>query len=146
MGMEVIYWVAIAFGFYMAWSIGANDAANAMGTSVGSKAVSFKEAVIIAAIFEFSGAMIAGSSVTETMRSGIVDPNIFNDAAIVGTTEGHLLFMMGMLAALIAAALWIHLAALLGWPVSTTHSIVGAITGFGLVAVGPAYIQWMTLV
>lgn len=146
MGMEVIYWVAIAFGFYMAWSIGANDAANAMGTSVGSKAVSFKEAVIIAAIFEFSGAMIAGSSVTETMRSGIVDPNIFNDAAIVGTTEGHLLFMMGMLAALIAAALWIHLAALLGWPVSTTHSIVGAITGFGLVTVGPAYIQWMTLV
>ncbi len=146
MGMEVIYWVAIAFGFYMAWSIGANDAANAMGTSVGSKAVSFKEAVIIAAIFEFSGAMIAGSSVTETMRSGIVDPNIFNDVAIVGTTEGHLLFMMGMLAALIAAALWIHLAALLGWPVSTTHSIVGAITGFGLVTVGPAYIQWMTLV
>lgn len=145
MGMEVIYWVAIAFGFYMAWSIGANDAANAMGTSVGSKAVSFKEAVIIAAIFEFSGAMIAGSSVTETMRSGIVDPIIFNDAAIVGTTEGHLLFMMGMLAALIAAALWIHLAAVLGWPVSTTHSIVGAITGFGLVAVGPAYINWNTL-
>lgn len=145
MGTEVIYYVAIAFGFYMAWSIGANDAANAMGTSVGSKAVSFKEAVIIAAIFEFSGALIAGSSVTDTMRSGIIDPIVFNDPLIVGTSNGHILFMLGMLAALISAAMWIHLAALVGWPVSTTHSIVGAITGFGLVTVGPAYIQWNTL-
>src|SRR5690554_3378468 len=145
MGVELILWLAIGFGFYMAWSIGANDAANAMGTSVGSKAVTFKEAVIIAAIFEFSGAFIAGASVTETMRSGIIDPLLFNDAAIVGTTEGATLFMLGMLAALISAAVWLHLAAMLGWPVSTTHSIVGAITGFGLVAVGPAYIQWGTL-
>ncbi|RDV38539.1 anion permease [Bradymonadaceae bacterium TMQ3] len=145
MGVELILWVAIAFGFYMAWSIGANDAANAMGTSVGSKAISFKEAVIIAAIFEFSGAFIAGASVTDTMRRGIIDPLLFNDAAVVGTAEGSTLFMLGMLAALISAAVWLHLAAMLGWPVSTTHSIVGAITGFGLVAVGPAYIQWGTL-
>lgn len=145
MGVELILWVAIAFGFYMAWSIGANDAANAMGTSVGSKAISFKEAVIIAAIFEFSGAFIAGASVTDTMRRGIIDPLLFNDAAVVGTAEGSTLFMLGMLAALISAAVWLHLAAMLGWPVSTTHSIVGAITGFGLVAVGPSYIQWGTL-
>ncbi|TXD38194.1 inorganic phosphate transporter [Lujinxingia vulgaris] len=145
MGVELILWVAIAFGFYMAWSIGANDAANAMGTSVGSKAISFKEAVIIAAIFEFSGAFIAGASVTDTMRRGIIDPLLFNDAAVVGTPEGSTLFMLGMLAALISAAVWLHLAAMLGWPVSTTHSIVGAITGFGLVSVGPAYIQWGTL-
>ncbi|MBA2663208.1 MAG: inorganic phosphate transporter [Bradymonadaceae bacterium] len=146
MGIEIILYVAVAFGFYMAWSIGANDAANAMGTSVGSKAVTFKEAVIIAAIFEFSGALIAGSSVTDTMRSKIIDPMLFADEKIVGSTEGHILFMLGMLAALIAAALWLHVAAVFGWPVSTTHSIVGAITGFGLVSVGPAYIQWGTLV
>lgn len=145
MGVEIILWAAVAFGFYMAWSIGANDAANAMGTSVGSKAITFKEAVIIAAIFEFSGAVIAGASVTDTMRRGIVDPMLFNDPSIVGTAEGSTVFMLGMLAALVSAALWLHVAAVLGWPVSTTHSIVGAITGFGLVTVGASHIQWGTL-
>jgi inorganic phosphate transporter, PiT family len=145
MGIEIILYVAVAFGFYMAWSIGANDAANAMGTSVGSRAISFKEAVIIAAIFEFSGAFIAGASVTDTMRRGIIDPMLFNDPTIVGTSEGSILFMLGMLAALMSAAMWLHLAAMLGWPVSTTHSIVGAITGFGLVSVGATHIQWATL-
>lgn len=142
---EIILFLAVAFGFYMAWSIGANDAANAMGTSVGSKSVSFREAIIIAAIFEFAGAMIAGSSVTDTMRNKIVDPSVFADPAIVGTTEGTTVFMIGMLSALIACAMWIHVAAMLGWPVSTTHSIVGAIAGFGLVAVGPDHIQWTSL-
>lgn len=145
MGLEIILWAAIAFGFYMAWSIGANDAANAMGTSVGSKAITFKEAVVIAVVFEFAGAVIAGASVTDTMRRGIVDPMLFNDASIVGSTEGSTIFMLGMLAALVSAALWIHVAAVLGWPVSTTHSIVGAITGFGLVSVGASHIQWNTL-
>ena len=145
MGVEIILWAAVAFGFYMAWSIGANDAANAMGTSVGSKAITFKEAVIIAAIFEFSGAVIAGASVTDTMRRGIVDPMLFNDPTIVGTAEGSTVFMLGMLAALVSAAIWLHVAAVLGWPVSTTHSIVGAITGFGLVTVGASHIQWVTL-
>ncbi|MEC9442249.1 MAG: inorganic phosphate transporter [Myxococcota bacterium] len=121
----------------MAWSIGANDAANAMGTSVGSKAVSFKEAVIIAAIFEFSGAFLAGAGVTDTMRKGIIDPMLFNSMEFGGE-----IFALGMLAALMSAAVWIHVAAFLGWPVSTTHSIVGAITGFGIVSLGWDAVQW----
>lgn len=124
----------------MAWSIGSNDAANAMGTSVGSRAVTFKEAVIIAAVFEFSGAYLAGASVTNTMRKGIIDPALFNDVALVGQS-GPELFAIGMLAALISAAIWIHIAAFLGWPVSTTHSIVGAITGFGIAALGIAKVN-----
>lgn len=137
--------MALAFGFYMAWSIGANDAANAMGTSVGSKAVTFKEAVLIAAIFEFSGAFIAGGGVADTMRKGIVDPALFSDPALFPAGNGAEFFVWGMMAALISAALWIHIAAFLGWPVSTTHSIVGAITGFGTVAVGYANIEWLKL-
>jgi PiT family inorganic phosphate transporter len=129
--VEIVLYLALAFGFYMAWTIGANDAANAMGTSVGSGAITFKEAVIIAAIFEFGGALIAGSNVTDTMRKGIIDPNLFN-----ALPNGAELFALGMLAALIAAAVWLHFAAYLGWPVSTTHSIVGAITGFGVVSLG----------
>ena len=144
-GHSLILWGVLAFGFYMAWSIGANDAANAMGTSVGSKAITFKEAVIIAAIFEFSGAVLAGATVTETMRSGIVDPMIYNEVDIIGTTDGDIIFMLGMLAALVAAALWIHVAATFGWPVSTTHSLVGAITGFALITVGASHIEWGTL-
>lgn len=135
--MLIVFWIALVFGFYMAWSIGANDAANAMGTSVGSGAVSFKEAVIIAAIFEFGGAFLAGSDVTNTMRKGIVDPALFN-----AMPSGGEIFALGMLAALISAAVWIHIAAFLGWPVSTTHSIVGAITGFGAVSLGVDKVQW----
>ncbi|MEC9398744.1 MAG: inorganic phosphate transporter, partial [Myxococcota bacterium] len=135
--MVAIFWIALVFGFYMAWSIGANDAANAMGTSVGSKAVSFKEAVIIAAIFEFSGAFLAGAGVTDTMRKGIIDPMLFNSMEFGGE-----IFALGMLAALMSAAVWIHVAAFLGWPVSTTHSIVGAITGFGIVSLGWDAVQW----
>lgn len=131
--MEIVLFLALAFGFYMSWTIGANDAANAMGTSVGSGAISFKEAVIIAAIFEFGGALLAGANVTDTMRKGIIDPHLFNQMP-----HGAELFGLGMLAALIAAAVWLHIAAFLGWPVSTTHSIVGAITGFGVVTLGIA--------
>lgn len=135
--MTIVLVIALIFGFYMAWSIGANDAANAMGTSVGSGAVSFKEAVIIAAIFEFTGAFLAGADVTNTMRKGIIDPALFN-----ALPQGSEIFALGMLAALMSAAIWIHIAAFLGWPVSTTHSIVGAITGFGTVALGVDQVQW----
>lgn len=143
--MDIALWMAIAFGFYMAWTIGANDAANAMGTSVGSKAVSFREAVIIAAIFEFAGAMIAGGGVADTMRSGIVDPTLFADLTLFPAGNGAEFFIWGMMASLISAALWLHIAAYLGWPVSTTHSIVGAITGFGVVSVGASNIEWFKL-
>ena len=143
--MEIALWMALVFGFYMAWSIGANDAANAMGTSVGSKAITFKEAIIIAAIFEFSGAVLAGGGVADTMRSGIVDPGLFADLSLFPQGNGAEYFVWGMMAALISAALWIHIAAFLGWPVSTTHSIVGAIAGFGCVAVGPLNVNWGSL-
>lgn len=143
--MEIAFWMAIIFGFYMAWSIGANDAANAMGTSVGSKAVSFKEAVIIAAVFEFLGALLAGGGVADTMRKGIVDPALFADPALFPSGNGYEYFVWGMMAALISAALWIHIAAFVGWPVSTTHSIVGAIAGFGMVSVGVENIEWAKL-
>lgn len=138
--MIAIFWIAIVFGFYMAWSIGANDAANAMGTSVGSKAVSLREALVIAAIFEFSGAFFAGSDVADTMRSGIIDPAVF--AAL---PDGNVIFVLGMLASLMSAAIWIHIAAFVGWPVSTTHSIVGAIAGFGFAALGFDQVNWAKL-
>lgn len=137
--------MAIGFGFYMAWSIGANDAANAMGTSVGSKAITFKEAVVIAAIFEFSGAILAGGGVADTMRKGIVDPALFAELALFPAGNGAEFFIWGMMASLIAAAVWLHIAAYLGWPVSTTHSIVGAISGFGMVAVGVGNVEWFGL-
>ncbi|AWV91342.1 inorganic phosphate transporter [Bradymonas sediminis] len=132
--------MALAFGFYMAWTIGANDAANAMGTSVGSGAITFKEAVIIAAVFEFSGAILAGSGVTDTMRKGIIDPALFNQMP-----QGAEIFALGMLASLMAAAIWLHFAAFVGWPVSTTHSIVGAIAGFGVASVGMSNVDFGTL-
>lgn len=126
--------VAIIGGFYMAWNIGANDVANAMGTSVGSGALTLKQAVIVAAIFEFAGAFLVGSHVTNTIRKGMVDPNIF--------ASNPDLLMLGMLSALFAAALWLQLATHFGLPVSTTHSIVGAVVGFALIAAGTAGINW----
>jgi PiT family inorganic phosphate transporter len=127
MGPEVFLWVTVAVGLYMAWTIGANDVANAMGTSVGSKALTFKQAVLVAAIFEFAGAVLAGGTVTDTVRKGIVDPAAFGDP---------MQLIVGMTCALLAAAIWLHLATFYGWPVSTTHSIVGAVAGFGAVSAG----------
>ena len=126
--------LAIIFGFYMTWGIGANDVANAMGTSVGSGAITVKQAIIIAAIFEFAGAFIAGGNVTSTIRKGIIDP-----APIAANPE---LLVYGMLASLLAAAIWLMIATTRGWPVSTTHSIVGAIVGFGVVGIGMHAVQW----
>ena len=126
--------MAVVFGLFMAWGIGANDVANAMGTSVGSGALTFKQAVIIAAIFECAGAILAGGEVTKTIRKGIVDVSSLGD-----TPE---LLVYGMLASLLAAGIWLLVATRMGWPVSTTHSIVGAIVGFGAVGIGMEAVQW----
>ena len=132
--MQVLIILALVFGFYMAWNIGANDVANAMGTSVGSGALTFKRAVILAAILEFAGAFFVGSHVSDTVRKGIVDPALF-----AGDPQA---FVLGMLSALLAAGLWLQIASYFGWPVSTTHSIVGAIIGFGIVYGGITAIHW----
>ncbi|RLA30399.1 MAG: phosphate permease, partial [Gammaproteobacteria bacterium] len=129
-----LFALAIIFGLYMTWGIGANDVANAMGTSVGSKAITIKQAIIIAAVFEFAGAVIAGGHVTKTIRKGIIDPSSIS-------TQPELL-VYGMLAALLAAAIWLMIASTKGWPVSTTHSIVGAIVGFTVVGIGPDAVNW----
>jgi len=130
----VLMVLAVVFGLYMTWGIGANDVANAMGTSVGSGAITVKQAIIIAAIFEFAGAFIAGGHVTKTIRKGIIDPT-----PIVNNPE---ILVFGMLAALLAAAIWLMIASTRGWPVSTTHSIVGAIVGFAIVGIGVDAVQW----
>ncbi|MCE0557423.1 MULTISPECIES: inorganic phosphate transporter [unclassified Motilimonas] len=126
--------LAAIFGFFMAWGIGANDVANAMGTSVGSKALTIKQAVIIAMIFEFAGAYLAGGEVTSTIRKGIIDSAAF--------VEHPDLLVFGMISALLAAGLWLLIASYCGWPVSTTHSIIGAIVGFAAVGVSPDIVSW----
>ena len=131
---SVFITLAVVLGLYMTWGIGANDVANAMGTSVGSGAISIKQAIIIAAIFEFSGAFIAGGNVTKTIRKGIIDPT-----PILGNPE---ILVWGMLSSLLAAALWLTVASWMGWPVSTTHSIIGAIVGFAMVGIGVDAVNW----
>ncbi|MDD8061174.1 MULTISPECIES: inorganic phosphate transporter [Shewanella] len=126
--------IAAAFGFLMAWGIGANDVANAMGTSVGSNAITIKQAIIIAMIFEFSGAFLAGGEVTSTIRKGIIDASYFIDVPE--------LLVYGMIASLLAAGIWLVVASALGWPVSTTHSIIGAIVGFAAVGVNIDSVSW----
>jgi len=126
--------MAVIFGLYMTWGIGANDLANAMGTSVGAGAVTIKQAIIIAMVFEFAGAVLAGGHVTTTIRKEIIVPN-----AIADSPE---LLVYGMLASLLAAAFWLMIASAKGWPVSTTHSIVGAMIGFALVGIGPEAVKW----
>lgn len=202
-GQAVLLVMALAFGFYMAWNIGANDVANAMGTSVGSGALTLKWAIILAAVFEFGGAYIVGANVSETVRKGIFDPiqvtarevqqsfdlkeppsselvsalttlagddkqkiaelEADEDAAEVvaaakafmqrypdfqsryepAQTSGSTRLAMGMIAALLAAGLWLQIASYFGWPVSTTHSIVGAVVGFGCVALGVGAVNWV---
>ena len=126
--------LAAVFGLYMTWGIGANDVANAMGTSVGSKAITVKQAILIAAVFEFAGVILAGGHVTETVRKGIIDPT-----PILDNPE---LLVFGMLASLLAAGLWLMIASAKGWPVSTTHSIIGALVGFALVGIGQDAVHW----
>lgn len=130
----IIVLVAAVFGFMMAIGIGANDVANAMGTSVGSKALTVKNAIIIAMIFEFAGAYLAGGEVTDTIRKGVIDTALFIEQPDV--------LVFGMMSSLLAAGSWLLLASYMGWPVSTTHSIIGAIIGFACVTVGTEAIHW----
>jgi PiT family inorganic phosphate transporter len=126
--------IGIIFCVFMCWGIGANDVANALGTSVGSGALTVKTAIIVAAIFEFAGASLAGGNVTGTIRKGIIDP-----AQVASEPE---LLVFGMLAALLAAGTWLAVASVKGWPVSTTHSIVGAIVGFAVAGIGIDAVSW----
>lgn len=136
-GPEWLFILIIIAGLYMAWSIGANDVANAMGTSVGSGALTLFQAVIIASVLEFSGAYFFGSHVSATIQTGIVDPEFFADRPLD--------LVYGMLASLIGVGVWLQLATYFGWPVSTTHSIIGALIGFGAVIGGVDAVQWETV-
>lgn len=126
--------LACVFGFIMAWGIGANDVANAFGTSVGSGAITLRTALLIACIFEFSGAYLAGGEVTDTIRKGIIDSEQF-----IGKSD---VLVFGMMSALLAAGLWLFLASTLGWPVSTTHSIIGGIVGFSIIGLSFNAVNW----
>ena len=131
---QILLIIACIVGFFMAWGIGANDVANAMGTSVGARALTLAQAVLVACIFEFAGAYLAGGEVTSTIRKSIID------SAIIGQTPELLVF--GMIASLLAAGIWLLVASYFGWPVSTTHSIVGAIVGFAAVGIGLDAVMW----
>ena len=135
--LTVFLALALAVGLFMAWNIGANDVANAMGTSVGSGALTLRRAILVAAVFEFAGAVLVGAHVTETIKGGIIPPEHF--------ASHPELFMYGMAAALLGAALWLLIATFLGLPVSTTHSIVGAVAGFGILSVGWGDINWSVM-
>jgi PiT family inorganic phosphate transporter len=128
----VLLLLACLFGFFMAWGVGANDVANAMGTSVGSRALTIKQAILVAMVFEFAGAYLAGGQVTETIKSGIVDASMITPDLMV----------LGMMSALLAAGTWLLIASTRGWPVSTTHSIVGAVIGFAAVGVSMDAVHW----
>ncbi len=132
----------LVVGLYSAWNIGANDVANAMGTSVGSGALTLKRAVIVAAVFEFGGAVLVGSNVANTIRKGMFDPEELTQ--FYGDQAG-LVLGCGMIASLMAAGTWLLIATWKHWPVSTTHSIVGAVVGFGCVALGVDLVSWSSV-
>ncbi len=144
--MDILILAAIALlGLYMAWNIGANDVANSMADAVGSKALSVRQAVIAAGLCEFSGAVLVGSHVTDTVRKGIVDPSALASLPNLLSGEAAALLIIGMSAALLSAALWLNFATWTGMPVSTTHSIVGAVAGFGIVAAGFGAVNWIKM-
>ena len=128
--------MACFFGFFMAWGVGANDVANAMGTSVGARAITIKQAIIIAMVFEFTGAWLAGGEGTSTIRSSIID------IESAGFDDRPELLIFGMLSSLLAAGIWLVVASKYGWPVSTTHSIIGAIIGFAVVGISADSVMW----
>ncbi|MEJ2186394.1 MAG: inorganic phosphate transporter [Gemmatimonadota bacterium] len=140
----IILVVTISGGIYMAWNIGANDVANAMGTSVGSGALTLAQAVVLAGVFEFAGAVLVGSHVTDTVRGKIIEVAMFQPTGPLGA-NGPLLLALGMVSALFAAGIWLHFSTWLSLPVSTTHSIVGAIVGVGLVTLGMHGVDWGTV-
>jgi PiT family inorganic phosphate transporter len=133
-GIPIAIWIAVALALYMAWAIGANDVANAMGTSVGSGALTLRGAIVVAATLELGGAVLAGGHVTNTIRKGMLDTS-----ALADRPE---LLVYGMMASLASAGTWLLIASRAGWPVSTTHSIVGAIVGFGAVGLGVDAVAW----
>ena len=135
--MEILIIIAIIIGAYMAWNIGANDVANSMADAVGSKALTIFWAVVLAGICNFCGAVLVGSQVTDTVRKGIIDTQAF--------THDPRMLAHGMVCAMLAAAVWLNLASYFGMPVSTTHSIIGAIIGFGILQAGPGHIHWTKL-
>jgi inorganic phosphate transporter, PiT family len=137
MGYETyILVIGYIFGFYMSWNIGANDVANSMASAVGAKAITLKQAVFIAGILNVVGATFLGSHVTDTIRKGIVSTHILTDPNLA---------LIGALSALLASALWVSFATWKSLPVSTTHSIVGAMIGFGIMAGGVSVINWAKL-
>ena len=132
-----LVWITAAFGFFMAFGIGANDVSNSMGTSVGSGTITAKQAIIIALIFESAGAYLAGGEVTETIKSGVIDPMQFVDTPDI--------LALGMLSALFASGAWLFIATKMGWPVSGTHTIIGAIIGFACITIGPGAVDWSNI-
>lgn len=141
----IILGIAVVFGLYMAWNIGANDVANSMADAVGSKAISVKQAVILAGTCEFAGAVLVGANVTDTVRKGIVDPSAIASMPNMMPGDAAAIFVLGMIAALLSAAFWLHFSSYCGMPVSTTHSIVGAVAGFGIVAAGWESVNWVKM-
>ena len=135
---DLLIIVATVVGFFMAWGIGANDVANAMGTSVGAKALTVKQAIMVAMVFEFAGAYLAGGEVTSTIRKGILNVGYLHDSPE--------LFVLGMISALFAAATWLLLASTFGWPVSTTHSIIGAVVGFAAIGISVDAVNWQIVI
>lgn len=129
--------VPCILAFYLAWNLGANDVANSMGTSVGSKAVTFKQALIIAGILEFAGAVLFGQGVSEKLATGVVDPQWFVNSPQV--------LLLAMMAVLVAAGVWLNIATFFGFPVSSSHATVGAIAGIGFIAIGSQAVDWQTI-
>ncbi|HRD70493.1 MAG TPA: inorganic phosphate transporter [Legionella sp.] len=135
MDYSIIYLlVAVVLCFLMTWGVGANDLANVMSTTMGSKAVTVRQAMLIAIVFEFAGAFLGGSGVTETMRDGIINTSQLSDQPLV--------MIEGMLGVLFACTIWMNLASYLGVPVSITNALVGSMVGFGAVVLGPNAIHW----
>ena len=133
---DLFLYMSLGAGFLMAFNLGANDVANSMASAVGARAITVKQAVFIAGILNFVGAVFLGSHVTSTISKGIINPAAISDPKII---------MIGMFAALLAAAVWVLVATLTSLPVSSTHSIVGAIMGFGLIAGGPDVVNWLKM-
>lgn len=129
--------ITALLSFYVAWNLGANDVANAMGTSVGSKAVTLRQALIIAGVLEFTGAVLFGHGVSETLATQIVNPALF--------AADPQVLLIGMVSVLLACGIWLQLATARGWPVSSSHAVVGAIAGFSWVAVGISAIAWSSI-
>ncbi|MGL6136450.1 MAG: inorganic phosphate transporter [Planktothrix sp.] len=137
--MTVIVQIVLLCGlaFYVACNLGANDVANSMGTSVGSKALTLKQAIIVAGILEFTGAVFFGERVSKTLATGVVNPEVFSSTPQV--------FMIGMVSVLISAGLWLQIATRQGLPVSSSHAVVGAIAGFSCIAAGVKAVNWQTI-